>query len=57
MAHNLPWKSFISLSKELQKFYSKALLSAAKEDLPSIRLYEKKIEDYLKDNPRSQTHH
>jgi hypothetical protein len=56
-AKSIDFLTRLSKSKELQKFYSKALLSAAKEDLPSIRLYEKKIEDYLKDNPRSQTHH
>jgi hypothetical protein len=38
----------VAKSKQLQKFYSKALVAAAKEDAPALRLYEKQIEDYLK---------
>lgn len=38
----------LAKSKELQKFYKKALVSAAKEDASALRLYEKEIEDILK---------
>lgn len=38
----------LAKSPELRKYYSKALVSAAKEDLASLRLYEEKIQDILK---------
>lgn len=40
----------LSKSPELQKYYSKALISAAKEDSFLLRKYEDKIEEFLKND-------
>jgi hypothetical protein len=41
----------IAKSPELQKYYIKALSAAAKEDLPSLRIYADKIEEEINSNP------
>jgi len=40
----------LSKSPQLQKFYSKAMLAAVKEDSGALRIYEKEIEDILKND-------
>jgi hypothetical protein len=40
----------LAKSKELRKFYGKALISAAKEDAPALRLYSDKIEQLMEED-------
>jgi len=43
----------LAKSPELQKYYGKAMIAAAKEDASSLRLYAEKIEDELDKNQSS----
>lgn len=46
-AKTVDFMTRVAKSKELQKFYSKAITAALAEDASALRLYEDKIEEYL----------
>jgi len=49
-ARSVDFATRIFKSKELRKYYFNALEAAAKKDLPSLRLYERKLEKGLKED-------